>query len=183
MLGYFLIEKRTFVTTVLFFGLSLAMIFLITGLGLLLASLLKKRFLFRQAEEEELKREDDILLQSTAFSQSILFIYLTLMEPTELILALKFFIPFFAFLFYTVRAYAKLKNSNQYRFLSMQVLGLVLGISIATLLLPFKASLNMVFQINGEISTIDFTTMVFNSIALGFLFSMQELFKTRYLVK
>jgi len=178
---YFYAGQRKFVEAVLFFGLYVAVTLFGFVLSLSLAALIKKRFLFGRASKAELKREDDILLQATGFSQSVLFVYLALMEQTVLISGFKFLVPIFAILFYLVRAYAKLKNSNTCRFWSMKLFGFVLGISIATLMMPLQPSLEVFFPTDGlETFTFDLTGAVFGGVFFGFYNFVEELFKTRY---
>ena len=91
---------------------------------------LEKRPNFGKAELDELRREDDILLQATAFSQAALWIYLNLLPNTEYITLFKWVIPSTAILFYSVRAYAKMKDNNKWRYGSMFILTLIIGISL-----------------------------------------------------
>jgi hypothetical protein len=75
-----------------------------------------------KASTEELSREDDVLLQSTAFSQSVFFIYLNLILSSRLVEILKWTVPTVAVLFYAIRAYAKIKDSPKYRYYSIFLL-------------------------------------------------------------
>jgi hypothetical protein len=123
------------------------------------------RISFKKASEKEIKAEDDILLQATAFSQAALWIYLNLIPENENIVFLKWFVPSVAILFYCLRAYGKLKDSNKHRIYSMAVFTLVVSFSIYTLvtvvLAPYWKGL---FVIDG----VDLTFELFaNNIAMA----------------
>jgi hypothetical protein len=85
---------------------------------------------FSKAEEKELKAEDDILLQGTAFSQAALWIYLNIVPDSAVTAAMKVLVPSGALLFYSMRAYAKLKDSSLWRYRSLYVLSFVVVLSI-----------------------------------------------------
>lgn len=89
----------------------------------------------KKADEDELEREDDILLQATGFSQSILFIYLTLLPRNEIIEFLKVLVASTAFVFYIIRASAKLKKNNTLRYYSLYSLVLIISISFTSLIM------------------------------------------------
>ena len=97
-------------------------------------AIVAERFSFQKADERELRTEDDILLQATAFSQAALWIYLSL-TPSEFdVNIMKWLIPSAAIPFYGIRAYAKLKDSNTWRYYSIYALSIVFGISIGIVL-------------------------------------------------
>ena len=79
-----------------------------------------------KASTEELRREDDVLLQSTALSQSIFFIYLNLISSSRIIEILKWTVPIVTIFFYGMRAYSKVKDSAKYRYYSILVLVLIM---------------------------------------------------------
>jgi hypothetical protein len=81
-----------------------------------------------KASTAELRREDDVLLEAVAFSQSLLLLLVNLTSETEYDrLLLTIMIASFAVIFYAVRAWAKIKDSAKYRYYSMYVLGFVSG--------------------------------------------------------
>jgi hypothetical protein len=87
------------------------------------------------AKKPELKREDDILLQAVGFSQSTLIILLNvIMEAGEEKTSLTILIAIIAIAFYSVRAWAKLKNNTKFRYHSMVILGFVIGFSISAII-------------------------------------------------
>jgi hypothetical protein len=75
----------------------------------------------KPAEKEELKREDDILLQATGFLQSGFFIYTVFFQKTIDIDFVKALIVFTGVIFYILRALAKLKDNNKLRYLSVLI--------------------------------------------------------------
>lgn len=86
-----------------------------------------------KAPDDELRREDDILLQSVTFSAAIVFFYANfLVENQASRISLSIAIIILAIAFYLVRAWAKLKESPTYRFWSMMLLAVLLGSYIAT---------------------------------------------------
>jgi hypothetical protein len=80
-----------------------------------------------QALSDELNKEDDVLLQATAFSQSLLLflVNLTLTNVNEK-LFLSVWIGLSLASFYITRAYAKIKGSPKYRYYSAYLLGLIM---------------------------------------------------------
>jgi len=64
----------------------------------------------RRADRSELNREDEILLQAVAFSLSLFFIYLNLIPTSGLITLYRALVPIATVLFYTLRAWGKIKN-------------------------------------------------------------------------
>jgi uncharacterized membrane protein len=84
----------------------------------------------RQAATDELRREDDVLLQAVAFSQTVLFVYLNFVPSTEIIMAAKVLVPSFAVLFYVLRAWGKITDSGKYRYYSIWVFFLILLVTM-----------------------------------------------------
>jgi len=128
------VYAKTFLGYIAEVGLNLIVIpfFLLFALT---SRKMQKRFSTNtKATAEELKREDDVLLQSTALSQSVFFIYLNLIPTSRLIDVLKWTVPTVAILFYTIRAYAKVTDSAKYRYYSIIVLVMIL-IEIASYVL------------------------------------------------
>jgi hypothetical protein len=99
-------------------------------LGSVLGYNVLERIETKKADERETKAEDDILLQATAFSQAALWIYLNLITSNWMVDIMKVLVPSLAILFYAFRGYAKLKDSNRWRYRSMFLLAAVVGISL-----------------------------------------------------
>ncbi|MFX0209666.1 MAG: hypothetical protein ACFFDT_27040 [Candidatus Hodarchaeota archaeon] len=91
------------------------------------------RIHIKKADKGELRREDDVLLQATGFSQSVLFIYLNLVPPNEIVDVFKFLVPFTAIVFYVLRGYAKIRNSNKYRYYSVRVFVFIIANSLSAI--------------------------------------------------
>ena len=79
-----------------------------------------KRHPFSTASDDEIRREDDVLLQGAAFSSAILFFYVNTLPEEFKALKVPFslLIVFSIVPFYCFRAYAKIKGSPEYRILS-----------------------------------------------------------------
>lgn len=101
----------------------------------LVVYLISRRIFFKEAHERELKAEDDILLQATAFSQAALWIYLTLIPANEWTFLFKVLVPSTAVLFYVIRAYGKLKEDSKYRYYSIFVFSFVIFFSVFVLMM------------------------------------------------
>jgi hypothetical protein len=114
---------------------AVGLMFLLLGAATLLIYILLMKISFKKASERELKAEDDILLQATAFSQAALWIYLTLIPQDGSIVVLKWLVPSVAILFYFLRAVGKLKDNNNFRFYSLIALFVVISLSLQVLLL------------------------------------------------
>lgn len=123
ILGWFVLE--CFLTFNGYDFYSLAQ-FAITIMGLegfacfLAVIKLSNRFKIIKAPPDEIRREDDVLLQGTPFLSAILFFYLTTITSdikAKVILGLS--IVLFTGTFYVLRAVAKIKSLPKYRFVSM----------------------------------------------------------------
>jgi hypothetical protein len=114
------------------------MILILVAAALLIYLFLTK-ISFKKASEKEMKAEDDILLQATAFSQAALWIYLSLIPSDDNIVALKWLVPSAAILFYCLRAIGKLKDNGKYRFYSIIVLFFVISLSVQVLILTVQS--------------------------------------------
>jgi hypothetical protein len=100
----------------LFFGVLVAGFF-ITRLTRNFANRLGERI--RQASPEESRKEDDVLLQAVALSQSVFFIYLNLIPSSDFIVAFKILVPALAASFYVLRAWAKITDNARFRYWSI----------------------------------------------------------------
>ena len=145
------------------------------GLGIVFAI----RISFSQASNKELKIEDDIILQAIAFSQSALWIYLNILPATESINAMKGIVPTAAIVTYGIRAYAKLKNNNVWRYRSTYAVAVIVGISFYSFIWALLGPMTG-FSIDG----IDVTkTLISNQIAIVALLIMivvGKRIRTRY---
>jgi len=103
--------------------------FAITPWGYVFA--LSHRYLLRRlhfepsgpASDDELLREDEVLMEATAFLQGIIFIYLNLVPSAtgSFVTSLKWSVPTFGVLFYICRAYARIKQSGRFRYYSIWI--------------------------------------------------------------
>jgi len=87
---------------------------------------LLRRFHFKPsgpASDDELLREDEVLMEATAFLQGIIFIYLNLVPGVTnyFVTTLKWSVPTFGVLFYICRAYARIKQSGRFRYYSIWI--------------------------------------------------------------
>lgn len=146
--------------------LSLAAIFLV-GIIVTISSVNLSKFIVSKLkltppEEEELKREDDILLQATGFLQSGLFIYTIFFETTIDIDFVKALVVINGVAFYFVRALAKLKNSNKLRYISIFVFIFLLLIDTVIIIWMIKP----VFLVSYYVSAIMNFLSIFGTIYL-----------------
>jgi hypothetical protein len=106
--SFFLVTSLTATIALEFFG-SVIIVFEIA-----------KKFQFSKASSQEIKREDDVLLQGAPFISAILFFYLNvLFSVTALKIALGLAIVSCTSIFYVARAIAKIKCNKKFRFYSM----------------------------------------------------------------
>lgn len=103
--------------------------------GFLGLSRVGRHFCFQKADVTELEREDDFLLQTVGFSQSILFIYLNLVQSNEVVDGLKCFVPIAASAFFFLRGYAKIKDNSRFRYHSIWVLVVVIFLTLSSLVI------------------------------------------------
>lgn len=136
--------------------------------GLIIATRLSAKV--TKATLEELQREDDVLLQAVGFSQSVLFIVLSLM-PSEDKLQWSFLIAIVTITFYALRAWAKIKNSPKYRYYSMIAFAFVSSNSVTSVL-------KLSFDIPNE-SIVSMST-IYSSIAIASAFIAEKVFRKRY---
>jgi len=104
--------------------LTASLVVIVEGiLCLLLIPKIENKFHFVKALPEEIKREDDVLLQGIPFISAILFFYLNILfsnSGIKLILGLTIVLA--TGTFYVSRALAKIKCNAQYRFESIYFL-------------------------------------------------------------
>jgi hypothetical protein len=127
--------------------ISFAFVFLLTGMvagsfavaifstGILLRISGRISQYIRIAENEELKREDTICLQATAFFQTGLFVYLSLMPDLPDQNQLKVIILLSSIVFYISRAFAYIRDDRRLRFWSLVLLDVLVSIDTLVILL------------------------------------------------
>jgi len=103
-----------------FLNFLIISLMVLEGVGcVFLAWEMERRYPIAEADAEEIKREDDVLLQGTPFVSAILLFYLNIMvADTNSKIILANAIVFLTVSFYAVRAYAKIKSSPIYRLIS-----------------------------------------------------------------
>ena len=131
----------------------------------------------RQAKCDELKREDDVLLQAVAFSQSVLFVYLSLIDGSDVITGFKIIVPIVAVLFYALRAWGKITDNAKYRYWSIWLLLAIILNTIFALAYAWIGTF-IVFE-NTEVPTY-ITFLLYLTIVYGSLRFVEEIFKKRY---
>lgn len=102
----------------------------------ILGDKMRIRFHLKTAEKHELLREDEVLMDLTAFIQGILFIYLGLFQIKRwnnepLFIFFTFAIPITGIMFYVIRALARIKDSNKLRIISFYFLFIMLSIDFS----------------------------------------------------
>jgi len=99
----------------------------------------------KKADEEEVKREDDVLLEAVGFSQSVLLVLVNIfLGHQSLILSILIVISGVGF--YSLRGCAKIKNSQILRYVSMYFLALAISNSlIIPLFFTFPSNTSQIF--------------------------------------
>jgi hypothetical protein len=123
----------------------------------------------RRAESEELKKEDDVLLQAVALSQSTFFIYLSIIPSSDLVTVFKIIVPTFAVLFYTIRALGKITDNGKCRFWSIWLFFLIV----------LMAPSYVVFGAAGALYGW-FASSIYASILTGLMQIIDRVFRKRY---
>jgi len=125
----------------------------------------------KKAKKEELRREDDVLLQAVAFSQSIIFILLNLTENTHK-LTLIYLVAMVTVVFYALRAWAKIEDSAKYRYRSMVAFSFVCSNSVTSII-------SLLFSLPDRFYLFSLTS-IYGGIALGVFFIASMVFSRRY---
>ena len=131
----------------------------------------------RKASAEELEKEDDVLLQAVAFSQSVLFIYLNLIEGSDVVTAFKIIVPIFAVLFYVLRAWGKITHNAKYRYWSIWLLFFVF---MNTILAFTYGLITTAMKFEKTDVRVFFLSFVYAGILVGSMRFIEEVFKKRY---
>lgn len=132
---------------------------------------MKARARVKKAKKEELRREDDVLLQVVAFSQSIIFVLLNLTESTHK-LTLIYLVAIVTVIFYALRAWAKIKDSSKYRYRSMVVFSFVFSNSVTSII-------SLLFSLPDRFYLFSLTS-IYSGIAMGFSVIASLVFSKRY---
>lgn len=121
-------------------------------------------FSAKKASSKEVQREDDVLLECMGFLQAAIFVYLSLYPRNSLFVnTLKWSTPLFAVVFYIIRAYAKINDSNKHRYYSIYILCLLVLFD----LMSFANQYSALFYIFGRDVTISVNVIIVSS-AFGF---------------
>lgn len=131
----------------------------------------------RQAQADELYREDDVLLQSIIFSQSVLFIYLNLIESSTFVNILKIIIPIFAITFYTIRSLGKILNNPKYRYYSIWLFAFII---LLTLFAFFTLLILGILGIEMTQLVQIICLNIFTGLLIGSMSLIEEVFRKRY---
>ena len=153
----------------------------VLSVAYILAITIAHRFSFQKAGEAELKAEDDILLQATAFSQAALWIYLNLVQQDVFLSLMRWVVPSAAIIFYSSRAIAKLKNSNTWRYYSVFALSIVVGISLSIAIVAIIGPpLENALLIDGIKASMPLTVSPLSSAVIVFVIDLNDQIRTRY---
>jgi len=126
----------------------------------------------KKADADEIKREDDVLLEAVAFSQSVLFVLLSVMQSEDKLReALLYGTVTTTLAFYTLRAWAKIKDSPKYRYYSMIAFSFLSGNTITS-------ALKLYFNIPDEF-LLDMG-LIYSSTAASLAYFAGKVFRKRY---
>lgn len=153
---------------ILKFSLGVIASFLMSIIGMIIGTKLGAKV--TEAKPEELQREDDVLLQAVAFSQSLLFVLLSLTSSEQRQLLI-YAIAIVTITFYTLRAWAKIKDSSKYRYYSMIAFAFVSSNTVISIL-------DFYFNILRE--SILSSSAIYTCVALTSGIIAGKVFKKRY---
>lgn len=153
-LALFYLEQSNFLATIFAF-LGLLLVGLTVGtssakISKFVAKKLKMHEKFANVTIDELRREDEILLQGTGILQALILFYVNLVQKIAESYILNALIIFSGIIFYVIRAHAKLKDSNKSRYNSILVLFVLAYIDLIIIMLI----LNIDTQITYLVDTI-----------------------------
>ena len=151
-------------------GIQLGIALSLGLVGVVIGKKLNSRI--TKADEEEVKREDDVLLEAVGFSHSVLLLIvnLFLIEQSAIFSIL---IITSSVGFYSLRGWAKIKNSQKLRYLSMYFLSVAIS---NVLTIPFF------FSFMSSYIT-DYFIFVYVGIFSALSFIIECVFKRRYGLK
>jgi len=163
-LGYAILQNSAIAVIQLVIGLSIGTFGLVIGE--------KLRLRVTKADDAEIKREDDVLLQAVGFSQSVLLIMVNFFLVEQSVL-FSILIITSSVGFYSLRAWAKIKNSQVFRYFSMFFLAMATS---NTLIFPFLSSFM-------SLDLGDYFLVVYLGILLAFTSITRSVFTKRYGLK
>lgn len=172
IIGYFVVQNM--IGIVVNFAVVLGA-FLVLVLTTGYAENLGKRT--RQATSEELRREDDVLLQAVALSQGTLFIYLNVIQVSDIVTALKVLVPILAVSFYALRAYGKIRDDGKYRYRSIWLFFFIL-----LMLLGYSTTAGIQYFLGQMIASswYYFVGSFYGSVVVALMGIIGNKFKKRY---
>jgi cbb3-type cytochrome oxidase subunit 3 len=136
---------------------------------------------FQRATETELREEDDIFLQAIAFSQAALWIVLNLTPSNETIYLFKWAVPVIAISSYSIRAYAKLKNRNEWRYYSILIVSLAIGTSLsATAAILMGSTFRSLLVIDGKDITEALIFVPLGGVPTALFYALKNKIRIRY---
>jgi len=162
--GYAILQEYAELGIQLVIGLSIGFVGLVIGE--------KLRLRVTKADDAEIKREDDVLLQAVGFSQSVLLIMVNFFLVEQSVL-FSILIITSSVGFYSLRAWAKIKNSQVFRYFSLFFLAMATS---NTLIFPFL-SLFM------SLDLMDYYFAVYMGLLLASTSIVRSVFTKRYGLK
>lgn len=139
IIGWFIASSLLGFTGTYFLDFLIISLMILEMVGCLFVTLkIARRYPIAEADAEEIKREDDVLLQGTPFVSAILLFYLNIIvSDTNSKIILADAIVFLTVSFYVVRAYAKIKSSPIHRLFSAVLLVWLAGSFVFLFLVAF----------------------------------------------
>lgn len=129
-------QAKTMTDYIFLFLIYLTYIPITFVFGYLLLKLSRQMERIKPPDSNELQREDDVFLQGIAFSQATLFVLLNLVPVPLILEMIRLVIPISASIFFTLRAYAKIKENGIYRFVSTILAIAILFLNVFILVVP-----------------------------------------------
>ena len=121
IIGWFVVASLLKFSGFEFYSLLIFSFFILWAVvcSTFLATKIERRFHFTKADDDEIEKEDDVLLQGATFITAILFFYVnTLLSSQHSKISFGLVFSFLTGSFYLLRAYAKIKSRADYRFFS-----------------------------------------------------------------
>ena len=165
----------------LFFLLSAGLLFFLLATLVFSFTLIKLniRIKLKPAKSDELLREDEVLMETTAFLQGILFIYLNLIKLPTSFAAYFIFnisIPVSGIVFFILRGFARIWNDNNMRYKSIYFLMAIFFIDYTFFI--------SIFQFPQEISIVWSFLITYSTLLITYgLVSFARSIKIRYKLK
>jgi hypothetical protein len=143
---------------------------------------LDERFVekIRKLDADEQKREDEVLLQAVAFSQSVSFFMTTLLLDGSPRLIIGAMTASFAVVFYIVRAWAKVKDSPLHRYISMLILSFVGASTLMAIFSVAAAGLLVLTPVSFDLGLYSLVPLVFGFFGGTMSNATSDMLKKRY---